>query len=183
MEPTFLSIKEASDKYGKAEITIRRLVRSIVNDADTTERDHIQPSLTEVAALKKKRKPFSYAISTDLLDRTYNASPSASAKSSGSTDAYADVLKEANQQLQSQLGVKDDQIRALNQALDALTERQRESNILMKGLQEQFLLKTAKSKSAAVLEAKTATATAAAAKSSAKKKSAPAKKKAAWKFW
>lgn len=48
-----------------------------------------------------------------------------------------DVLKEQMHEKDRQLGVKDQQISALNRTLDSQIERDRETNVLIKGLQEQ----------------------------------------------
>jgi len=48
-----------------------------------------------------------------------------------------DVLKEQMHEKDRQLGVKDQQILALNRTLDSQIERDRETNVLIKGLQEQ----------------------------------------------
>ena len=145
MSKQYLTIKEAAERYSKAEITIRRLVRDIVKKSQHKDRTHIHPKASETAKLKKQKKPFSYAVSLDLLDRTYgNAMKDAAAKVSGSkkqeAGEYLSLLKGTNEELSNQLKVKDEQIRALNQALDDLSERQRETNILMKGLQERLLI-------------------------------------------
>ena len=67
----FLTIKEAADKYAKAEITIRRFVRNVVKENDEFQRSCIQPSPDEVEKLKKSSKPFSYKVSSELLDNHY----------------------------------------------------------------------------------------------------------------
>lgn len=143
MSTQFLTIKEAAEKYKKAEITIRRYVRSVVSESNSADREHIHPSPAEVKKLKSKKKPFSYSVSAELLQQKFaeakkgvakkKASAAADAESTDSSSALASIL-------QDQLKVKDEQIRSLNSALDGLSERQRETNILMKGLQEQLLL-------------------------------------------
>ena len=50
-----------------------------------------------------------------------------------------DLLKETTDMLRDQLQVKDDQIKSLNDKIDNLIERDRETNILLKGLQDKFL--------------------------------------------
>ena len=74
------------------------------------------------------------------------------AKAAGS-DEVVGLLKKTNSSLEDQLKVKDDQIKALNQALDDLSERQRETNVLMKGLQEKFVAIPAPKKKAVVAPA------------------------------
>ncbi|HOX30379.1 MAG TPA: helix-turn-helix domain-containing protein [Candidatus Paceibacterota bacterium] len=50
-----------------------------------------------------------------------------------------DLLKETTGMLRDQLQVKDEQIKSLNEKIDNLIERDRETNILLKGLQDKFL--------------------------------------------
>lgn len=50
-----------------------------------------------------------------------------------------DLLKETTDMLRDQLQVKDEQIKSLNDKIDNLIERDRETNILLKGLQDRFL--------------------------------------------
>src|SRR3989344_46492 len=123
MDTSYLTIKEAADRYAKAEITIRRFVRNIVKASQSADRALIRPSQTEVEKLQKKNKPFSYAISVDLLERAYHSAPAGTAApqspSAAAEKPYVALLAE-------QLRVKDEQIRALNQALETLSERQRE---------------------------------------------------------
>ncbi len=146
MTTEFLSIKEAADRYQKAEITIRRLVRDIIKKAQHEEREHVRPSPAEIKTLKMKKKPYAYTVSSELLARAYNRAMASNPGESVAegTEAtpptpYKKLLEQMNDELRGQLKVKDDQIRALNQALDGLSERQRETNILMKGLQEKLL--------------------------------------------
>jgi exonuclease VII large subunit len=142
MTTEFLTIKEAAERYQKAEITIRRLVRGIIHESTHTDRTHIRPDPSEVKKLKSKKKPFSYAVSADLLERAYKKEQGREVSVSTEQEKvpYVKLLERMNESMQNQLTVKDDQIRALNQTLDELSERQRETNVLMKGLQEQFLL-------------------------------------------
>lgn len=149
MSDAFMTIKEAAEKYQKAEITIRRFVRSVVQKNDENDRQFIQPAPEEVEKLKKKSKPFSYTISNELLAKHFadqvmaakaGKKPSASGEAQGGE--YVSLLRKTNESLEEQLRVKDHQIRTLNQSLDNLGERQRETNVLMKGLQEQMLLKS-----------------------------------------
>ena len=143
MDQTHLSIKEAADRYQRAEITIRRLVRSIVKKSQSKDRLLIQPLPAEALKLKNKRKPFSYSLSAALLEKHFGAAKPHAASSSGKTSHGSDyirLLEETNMKFQEQLSVKDDQIRAMQQSVESLAERQREMNILMKGLQQQLLL-------------------------------------------
>lgn len=147
MKTAFVTIKEAADQYGKAEITIRRLVRQIVRKHKSPDRRLIRPSMTETERFRRQKKPYAYSISTDLLKKAYGEAMdkvietlAGAQMRTDEGESFARILQSANEQLERQLAVKDDQIKALNQALDALSERQRETNILMKGLQERLLI-------------------------------------------
>lgn len=147
----FLTIKEAAEKYGKAEITIRRFVRGVLKAEDQKQREQIRPLPGEVEKLKKKSKPFTYSVSADLLEDQYgkDAGKTSAAKKAKinevADEAFLELLKKTNSSLEEQLRVKDQQIKSLNQSLDDLGERQRETNVLMRGLQQQFLIGSGKS--------------------------------------
>ncbi|MBM3230887.1 hypothetical protein FJZ28_01010 [Candidatus Peregrinibacteria bacterium] len=144
---TFLSIKEAAERYSKAEITIRRFVRNAVRQEKGTDRQGIHPLPAEAAKLKKGKKPFSYTISSGLLEKHFaDTQTKKSATKQTASDPYLSLLESTKNTLERQLQVKDDQIKLLSQAIDDLSQRQRETNILMKGLQEQLLLTSGKDK-------------------------------------
>lgn len=138
----FISIKDASIRYQKAEITIRRFVRSILDQEKAAERLQIHPLPADAVKLKKLKKPFAYTISEELLQKQFGAVMSGAA--SHGQGSYVHLLEHTNTSLEGQLKVKDEQIRVLAQAIDDLSERQRETNVLMKGLQERFLLSAPK---------------------------------------
>lgn len=135
-----LSIKEAADRYQKAEITIRRLVRSIVKDAESPDRHLIMPDVSEAKKLQSKRKPFSYSLSLELLERHFSGTESKASKGAGQNAEYLRLLEQTSEGLKDQLKVKDEQIKSLQNSIEGLSERQREMNILMKGLQQQLML-------------------------------------------
>lgn len=135
-----LSIKEAAERYQKAEITIRRLVRAIVKDAESPDRHLIMPDAAEAKKLQSKRKPFSYSLSAELLEKHFAGEASKSSRSAAQNTEYLRLLEQTSEGLKEQLKVKDEQIKALQNSIDGLSERQREMNILMKGLQQQLML-------------------------------------------
>lgn len=140
MPDQVITIKEAASKYDKAEITIRRLIRSIVKNEESPDREFIYPKPAEVQKLKQQQKPFTYSVDQILLDKVYGevakveeAKKKIEAKKEEFDQSeYFALLKE-------QLAVKDEQIRSLNSSLDEMTVRSRETNILMKGMQEKLL--------------------------------------------
>lgn len=132
-----ITIKEAAEKYDRAEITIRRLIRSIVKNEEHADRDHIHPSPDEVQKLKKKSKPFTYSVDKILLDKVYGEIEKVkAAKQEIATKQDAGMQTEYFDLIKTQLEVKDQQIRALTQSLDEMNVRSREMNVLMKGMQE-----------------------------------------------
>ena len=148
MKAEFLTIKEAANRFGKAEITVRRLVRQVVAKRKNSDRRLIRPGTGDAERFQKRKKPYVYSISTELLKKAYGAALGKVAKvltdkqpdAGGTEGSLANVLRKANEQMEKQLSVKDEQIKALNQSLEDLSERQRETNILMKGLQERLLI-------------------------------------------
>ena len=160
----YVSIKEAADMSGKAEITIRRLVRSIVADASSDDRSRIQPDAKEAAKLKKSKKPFSWNIDEELIREKYMSS----SKSRSGTQSDSAVL----QTLRKQLDTKDKQIESLTEIVQELNERVREGNILMGSLQQHLALPEADTSSSKAVQAE------AVKKKSAQKKMAPDAKKA-----
>jgi len=138
----YLSIKEAAEIYQKAEITIRRFVRNVVREDKGSHREGIHPLPTEANKLKKSKKPFSYTISKELLQEHFGASTDKKTSSKVPNDQYLGLLEKTNSAFENQLQVKDDQIKQLAQAIEELSQRQRETNILMKGMQEQMMLKS-----------------------------------------
>lgn len=149
MPQEFLTIKEASVRYRKSEVTIRRIIRDIVRKSSHKDRLYIKPAIREKQKLIRKRQPFAYTISTYLLDRLYGMAAKPIPEKRGEEEpreaddqgnAALAIFRRITANLEEQLRVKDGQIHSLNQALDNLSERQRETNILMKGLQERLLL-------------------------------------------
>lgn len=140
---TYLSIKEAADKAGKAEITIRRYVQSIVKDLPKSdERQMIQPTIDEVKELKKKKKPFSWQISEELIVQKF-AEEAKAARAKKQDSISSDVLNTLQTELgskQDQLQMKDKQIEALTEIVQSLNERMREGNVLMASLQKHLAL-------------------------------------------
>lgn len=137
MSEAFLTIRQAADTYARSEITIRRFVRGVASRKDHPNRVFVRPTPAEVKKLKKRRTPFAYTVSKELLGKIYGAQKRAAERGSSTANV---ALEETLSLFRQQLSVKDEQIRALTTALDSLSQRQRETNILMKGLQERLLL-------------------------------------------
>ena len=158
MPDRFLTIKEAAAFTGKAEITVRRLVHEIVKEdrqdkkTPSRERGLIKPSGSEIAEFKHRGHPYTYTISEKLLRARFQGNDQATDgdQSRGREDAETRknemdaLMKEQLGQKQEQLTVKDGQIESLTKLVhnlgDQLNERLRESNVLMKGLQDRMAL-------------------------------------------
>lgn len=141
-----LTVSEACKFTGKSESTIKRMLREIVADPAHPERRLIDPPHDEVERRKAAGDSYMWHIDTELLLKRYPpATASDESKPSGQSDsALQGVVVEV---LQEQLRSKDEQIRTLETQLDRkddqiadLNERQRESNILMKALQERLTI-------------------------------------------
>lgn len=130
----YLTIKQASELVGKSEDTIRRLIKHVVK---------AKPD--EASLFIKKQgndKTFYYTVSDELLRQTFDMPtqtpdvptqlPSPVVHQS-EMQAVVDVLRE-------QLRIKDEQIADLGKKVDNLIERSRETNILLKGLQNMLAL-------------------------------------------
>ncbi len=143
----FLTVKEAMKLVEKSESTIKRLLREITTDADHADRGLIQPSHEDVEERRAAGEPYIWKIARELLERRYpqhaakekgTGEKETEAPSAAAGDAIVNVLREQLQSkdrqietLQKQLDKKDDQISNQN-------ERMRETNILMKDLQQRL---------------------------------------------
>jgi hypothetical protein len=141
------TIAEAKRLTGKSESTIKRMVREIVADPSHPDRWGIHPNDEELQRLRAAGKPYVWRIDRELLLRRFPhkeeetpPGPAAAAGSRAPGDVVVGVLQE-------QLRSKDEQIRTLEKQLDRkdeqianLNERQRETNVLMRELQQRLAL-------------------------------------------
>ena len=141
-----LTVTEARKLTGKSDSTIKRMIRDIVSDAKHPERSFILPSHNEVERRKKASEPYVWKIDRELLRRRFDvggqeSDEGESPKQETGGGEHNVVLQVLREQLKS----KDDQLRTLEVQLDRkdeqisnLNERMRESNILMKELQQRL---------------------------------------------
>lgn len=161
----FINIKEASELTGKAEITIRRLVkRFIKKNPKQIKRSEAKNGYTyhiEKAFLLEKLNLTS--LLSDQMDNSKEPLNDQSKKTEtqeglsekvkvndqliNPLKILQDELKIKNDQLKErdafykkQLDTKDKQLSKKDDQIDNLLERDREKNILIKNLQDQFLL-------------------------------------------
>ncbi len=132
MEPTFLTIAEAIEQTGRSASTIRRIIRTIADDATHPNRDGVQPSVKEVAAFKKKGENFTWLIRADLL--TQESSSALPKKKKSPSEVSPDILSILNRELE----LKSQQIEKQWEVIHALNDRLREGNILMGSLQKRL---------------------------------------------
>jgi hypothetical protein len=145
MTVPFATVADARKLTGKSESTIKRLIREIVGDPDHPDRNAIQPSYAEMERLRDSGEPYIWKIDPSLLLRRFP--PKGATAESGSSGVAIPSGDIVVQVLQEQLHSKDEQIRVLEKQLDRkdeqisnLNERQRETNILMKELQQRLSL-------------------------------------------
>jgi len=145
MPDQYLTIKEAAAEIGRAEITIRRFVQKVVKGSDSDRRSLIKPSPDELQELREGPPP-AWLISTKLLREHFPTSEQGSEPSVPKTqeEPIVSVLKSQNEMMERQLSVKDEQIKSLTTLVHSLggqlNERLRESNVLMRGLQDRLAL-------------------------------------------
>lgn len=132
MESSFLTIAEAIEQTGRSASTIRRIIRTIADDANHPNRDGIEPSVKEVAAFKKKGENFTWKIRADLL--TQQTDSALTKKKKTTSDVSPDILTILNKELE----LKNQQIEKQWEVIHALNDRLREGNILMGSLQKRL---------------------------------------------
>ena len=147
MEPSFLTISEAASKSGRSLSTIRRIIRTITDAKSHPDRAGIQPSIAEVAQLKKKGEIFSWRIRDDVLEHQLKIAPKEEKKKA--TEQQGDILSI----LRRELELKNGQIEKQWEVIHALNDRLREGNILMGSLQQRLALPEAPSKHGEPVEA------------------------------
>ena len=139
MASRFLTISEAEKFTGKSRSTLRRFIDAVVKADPSPDRHLLLPSIEEVLALREQTQPFAWKISEELLrrqflkpDETISEKGSDAPVGSDSSRLVA-VLEKSVAMLERELAEKNNQIAAYN-------ERLRESNILMKDLQQRLAL-------------------------------------------
>jgi hypothetical protein len=140
MSDNFLSLKEAETYTGKSRSTLRRFVESITKPENHPDRKFIEPNIKRVTELHAGNHPFSWRVSTDLLDREYRKQGSqtetkSQPDSSSVPQAMIEVLQESLSILKTELDEKNKQI-------SQFQERQRETNILLQQTTEKLMLLT-----------------------------------------
>ena len=141
MTDRFLTISDAEKFTGKSRSTLRRFIDGIVKAEKSTDRHLLTPTPQEAQSLREQNQPFAWKISEELLRRQFlkpDESADAVEKGSGGSSGpdssrLVAVLEKTVTMLESELKEKNNQITAMN-------DRLRESNILMKDLQQRIAL-------------------------------------------
>ena len=121
---------------------------------NSPDRHLLLPTIDEVVALREQGQPFSWRINEELLRRQFlkpEEIPTSDTKqgtgdvTGSESSRLVTVLEKSIAMLERELSEKNNQIAAMN-------ERMRESNILMKDLQQRMALPAAKSNDGQVVE-------------------------------
>ena len=149
MSDDFITIREATKLTDKPDITIRRLIRHLLKQNN--------PEATQMIKQEQAGGGFIYKISKDYLLKELKISepvkePELKEKKEipdkqgiNRETETPEIVREIIKTLKSQIYIKDKQIDSLGNKIDNLIERDRETNIILKGLQDRvFLLEGAK---------------------------------------
>jgi hypothetical protein len=148
MDHQFITIKQATERYAVADITLRRLVRDITKNAAHEQREFVRPSAADLDRFRKENRPFEYEISTKLLALRYAERDQGAGEGTGRVADVQDavgsaamgVLESTNELLREQLKVKDEQIRQLNDSLRAMQQQQTATTAVLVRLSERLPL-------------------------------------------
>lgn len=144
-----LTIAEAKAFTGKSESTIKRLLREITAKPGHPDRSGILPVADDLKRLKAAGEPYAWKIDRHLLLRRFpqETTPEEGTDKLATPTAAGSSNDTVIQILQEQLRSKDEQIRTLEKQLDRKDEqiansndRLRESNVLMRELQQRLAI-------------------------------------------
>ena len=149
MSDDFITIREATKLTDKPDITIRRLIRHLLKQNN--------PEATQMIKQEHTGGGFIYKINKDCLLKELKISEPVkepepkekkeipkSREKAGNIET-PEMVREVIKTLKSQIYIKDKQIDSLGNKIDNLIERDRETNIILKGLQDRvFMLETPK---------------------------------------
>jgi len=154
MEQIFITIREATELTGKADITIRRLIKHLIRQNN--------PETTQMIRQEQAGKSFIYKINKGFLLRELKISePEKTPKKTGEKQESGkqesgdttkkeqteppDIIREVIKTLKSQIYIKDKQIDSLGNKIDNLIERDHETNVILKSLHDRvFMLEAPK---------------------------------------
>lgn len=146
--PNFLTVKAAAALVGKSPSSIRRIIYPITKNDKHRDRLHVQPTVEEVKKLRMKGDNFAWRVDEEFLRRAVpveaeHSKESGAAPSRPGTHGDEPLLA----MLRAELQIKNDQIRQQSELIakqmelfSGLSERLREGNILIGGLQQRIAL-------------------------------------------
>jgi hypothetical protein len=109
------------------------------NRQDKTRQD-IGDTQDKIGQIKQtEQEPINPELKSDK-DETRRDETRRDTEQTGQDNDIVSLLKETTGLLKEQLKVKDDQIKGLGDKIDQLIERDRETNIILKGLQDKVLM-------------------------------------------
>ena len=156
----FLTVKEAAQLIGKSPSSIRRIIYPMIEDDGHPDRDHIRPTVSDVAQLRIKGENFAWKVSDELLRReapaaeaaTKSSSSSHAATTASSSDALVDMLRRELDIKNHQITQQGELIGRQMELISGLSERLREGNVLIGSLQQHLSLAEPKSRQSDIVE-------------------------------
>jgi hypothetical protein len=157
-----LTIREAADRTGHSTHKIRRLIKAIADQPNHPDRSQVEPNAADVQRLTAEGLQFTWRVTEELVrkelgdDAGTAETPRSEGSGAGDSNLVAllqraiEAKEQAEARLFEQLRVKDEQIASLS-------ERLRESHILLQSAQKQ-LAEPAKKSATTVESAKPAAA-------------------------
>ena len=146
MADRFLTISEAEKFTGKSRSTLRRYIDGIVKAENAPDRHLLRPTREEVIALRDQTQPFAWKISEELLRRQFlKPDPSAAEGKQGTGALPGSDSARLVTVLEKSIAILERELTEKNTQIAAMNERMRESNILMKDLQQRLTLPPGKS--------------------------------------
>jgi hypothetical protein len=137
MTERYLSITKAHEYAGQTRNRMRRFVEGITKPENHADRSFIKPSPVEVDELHKNNHPFSWKISTELLDREFKKEGTPKSQKTSNTDATPAI-----ELLEKTIGMLENELDQKNKQIAQFQERDRESNILLQQTTEKLVMLT-----------------------------------------
>lgn len=138
MKSSFVSIKEAKQLTGLKEWAIRKQIREIILYGSKKEKKSVEKRKGKWYVDLRKVDKLAYREKQVIREESEKSRPVAPANPVSPiahNQSYADILVNV---LQEQLHSKDRQIGEIHNQMSTLLERNRELNVLLHNLQEQF---------------------------------------------
>lgn len=154
MEQEFVTIAEAVRLTGESDVTLMRVLKEALEASGIPLESILRKEQREKGMMYLLDKEFLLkALAGEPIEAVAEAEPlssanssargSASERSSASAETSGGVLEAKNEMimvLQEVIETKDNQIEDLSKKIDQLIERDRETNFLLKGLQDRIFL-------------------------------------------